>query len=179
MEDTLRANRRSGRAIRAPIFVLELPRTGTTILPGLLASDRASRVPMSWEVMTPWPPPEHATFERSAHRETGRVLEASNRSSRASGDPSHGRLHRRNRRHGVRSSRRSLHHHASRAGLPGVAQVDRPPLYRSHRRWLQYFQWRAGRARVLKSPGHLWTLDALLAVYGRAHRATHHRSRRW
>jgi hypothetical protein len=64
MEDTLRANPEIEAApIHAPIFVLGLPRTGTTILHELLALDRASRVPMSWEVMTPWPPPERVTFE--------------------------------------------------------------------------------------------------------------------
>jgi hypothetical protein len=44
--------------------------------------------------------------------------------------------------------------------------IDWRPVYASHRRWLQYLQWKAPGARwVLKSPGHLWTLDALLAEY--------------
>ena len=39
-------------------------------------------------------------------------------------------------------------------------------MYANHRRWLQYFQWKVPATRwVLKSPGHLWALDALLAVY--------------
>ena len=48
--------------IRQPIFIVGLPRTGTTILPELLAQDPANRVPMTWEVMHPWPPPERATY---------------------------------------------------------------------------------------------------------------------
>ena len=57
--------------IRQPIFIVGLPRTGTTILHELLAQDPANRVPMTWEVMHPWPPPERDTYEtdpRIAHR---------------------------------------------------------------------------------------------------------------
>jgi hypothetical protein len=44
--------------------------------------------------------------------------------------------------------------------------IDATPAYRWHRQHLQYLQWRCrGQRWVLKSPGHLWTLDALLAVY--------------
>src|SRR5262245_51299884 len=49
--------------IRKPIFVVGLPRTGTSILHELLAQDPANRVPMTWEVMYPWPPPARASFE--------------------------------------------------------------------------------------------------------------------
>jgi hypothetical protein len=39
-------------------------------------------------------------------------------------------------------------------------------VYAAHKRQLQYLQWRCPAERwVLKSPGHLWALDALLAVY--------------
>jgi hypothetical protein len=43
--------------VRAPVFIIGLPRTGTSILHELLAEDRQSRVPMTWEAMHPWPPP--------------------------------------------------------------------------------------------------------------------------
>src|SRR5678815_3791598 len=49
-----------------PLFVVGLPRTGTSILHELLAQDPANRVPMTWEVMHPWPPPERATYETDA-----------------------------------------------------------------------------------------------------------------
>src|SRR5579864_8515789 len=51
------------RDIRPPIVVLGQPRTGTTILFGVLAQDPANRVPLTWEVDQPWPPPESATYE--------------------------------------------------------------------------------------------------------------------
>ena len=49
-------------------------------------------------------------------------------------------------------------------------------VYAAHRRWLQYLQWRCPAGRwVLKSPGHLWALDALLAVYPDARIVQTHR----
>jgi hypothetical protein len=40
-----------------PLFVLGLPRTGTTVLYGMLAANPAMRSPASWEVARPFPPP--------------------------------------------------------------------------------------------------------------------------
>lgn len=47
--------------IERPIFVLGLPRTGTTVLYGLLAANPAIRAPASWEVARPFPPPTPQT----------------------------------------------------------------------------------------------------------------------
>src|SRR5215813_1369311 len=52
--------------IQQPIVIIGLPRTGTTILHELMAQDPANRVPMTWEVMHPWPPPERATYTTDA-----------------------------------------------------------------------------------------------------------------
>ncbi len=48
--------------IKRPLFVVGLPRTGTTILHSLLGQDPTIRTPLSWEVAMPFPPPEAATF---------------------------------------------------------------------------------------------------------------------
>jgi hypothetical protein len=59
------------------------------------------------------------------------------------------------------------------------AWLDRADLrwvYAAHRRQLQYLQWRCPADRwVLKSPGHLWALDALLAIYPDARIVQTHR----
>ncbi len=47
----------AGVAITRPIFIVGQPRTGTTILYDLLAQDPANRVPLTWEVDHPCPPP--------------------------------------------------------------------------------------------------------------------------
>ena len=46
-----------------PIVIVGQGRTGTTILHQLLAQDRATRVPMTWEIDRPMPPPETATYD--------------------------------------------------------------------------------------------------------------------
>jgi hypothetical protein len=43
--------------------------------------------------------------------------------------------------------------------------ADLAPAYRWHRRFLQHLQSRVGGQWVLKSPAHLWHLDALAAEY--------------
>lgn len=49
--------------IERPVFIVGLPRTGTTILHDILAQDPSNRAPLTWETMFPSPPPETATFE--------------------------------------------------------------------------------------------------------------------
>ncbi|MCD9624198.1 sulfotransferase family protein [Rhabdothermincola salaria] len=45
-----------------PVFIIGMPRTGTTILHDILASDPANRAPLTWETMFPSPPPRAETF---------------------------------------------------------------------------------------------------------------------
>ena len=51
------------QVIERPIFIVGLPRTGTTLLYNLLAQDPDNRAPLSWEVEWPVPPPEPETYE--------------------------------------------------------------------------------------------------------------------
>src|SRR5262245_15047904 len=44
--------------IERPVIVIGMGRTGTTILHDLLARDPGNRVPLTWEVDAPCPPPE-------------------------------------------------------------------------------------------------------------------------
>jgi hypothetical protein len=182
MESTLRAHPEIEAApIHAPIFVLGLPRTGTTILHELLALDPSSRVPVTWEVMTPWPPPERATFETDpriavAEKQLGGVEQII---------PGFQGIHRMGARLPQECVAITAYEFASilfttTHRICGyqtwLESIDHRAIYRAHRRWLQYFQWRVPADRwVLKSPGHLWTLDALLAVYPDARIVQTHR----
>lgn len=49
--------------IIAPIFIVGLPRTGSTLLHGLMGAAEGVRVPMFWEMVMPSSPPEAATFD--------------------------------------------------------------------------------------------------------------------
>ena len=167
--------------IRAPIFVLGLPRTGTSILHELLAQDPANRTPMTWEVQRIWPPPERVSFESDP-----RIAEAERHYSGVDRVlPDFRRIHRMGARLPQECVALTCHDFASlvfhtshrvtryQAWLDGA---DLRFVYESHRRQLQYLQWRAPAERwVLKSPGHLWALGDLLAVYPDARIVQTHR----
>jgi hypothetical protein len=157
--------------VRRPLFILGLPRTGTTILHELLAQDPENRVPMTWELMHPWPPPERATYETDprisaveAHfAGVDRLL------------PGFKAMHPMGARlpqecvvltcHDFASMLFSTTHRVTRYQA-WLDSTDLGWVYASHRRQLQYLQWRCPAERwVLKSPGHLWALDALLGEY--------------
>jgi hypothetical protein len=167
--------------IRAPIFVLGLPRTGTSILHELLAQDPANRVPMTWEVQKIWPPPERARFESDP-----RIAEAERHFSGVDRVlPEFKSIHRMGARlpqecvmltcHDFSSLVFHTSHRVSRY-QSWLDAADLRFVYESHRRQLQYLQWHCpGERWVLKSPGHLWALGALLAVYPDARIVQTHR----
>jgi hypothetical protein len=157
--------------VERPLIVMGMGRTGTTILHDLLACDPGNRVPLTWEVDTPCPPPERATYAsdpRVAAAEArlartdqlipgfktmhpmGALLpqECVQMLSTEMASVAFQLLYR------VPSYTRWLHEEAELA-----------PAYRGHRRWLQLLQWRCPGRWVLKSPCHLWHLRALLAEY--------------
>jgi len=171
----------AAQPVRAPLFILGLPRTGTSILHELLAQDPAHRVPWTWEAMWPWPPPEAAT--RTTDPRIARAEAHFARIDRLL--PEFKKMHPMGA-HLPQECVALLAHefatvmHHTTHDVPSyqrwLESIDRRPAYRSHRRQLQYLQWRCPAERwVLKSPEHLWTLDALLAVYPDARIVQTHR----
>ena len=80
------------RKIERPVFVLGIPRTGTTLLSNLLAADPARRSPLEWEIDEPVPPATTATLKTdpralarleqhrqllAAHPEAGKIYRSS------------------------------------------------------------------------------------------------------
>jgi hypothetical protein len=168
-------------AVRAPLVVVGLPRTGTSILHELLAQDPANRVPMSWEVMRPWPPPERATFETDRRiAEVDAHLAGVDRVL-----PDFKKIHPMGARLPQECVALTAHDFATMIyhtthRVPSyqawLESADLRWVYASHRRQLQYLQWKAPAERwALKSPGHLWALDALLAEYPDARLVFTHR----
>ena len=158
--------------IREPVFVLGLPRTGTTILYNLLELDPDNRAPLSWEVMMPSPPPGLDTTKQPDPRiaETDRLL---NRVDRLA--PDFRKIH----PLGATLPQeciaitthplQSIQFHTTHRVPSYQAWLDRQDLrpgYEWHKRFLQHLQWRAGGERwLLKAPAHLFGMDALSAVY--------------
>ncbi len=157
--------------IRRPIVITGLPRSGSTLLHGLLAQDPANRIPQTWEMLSPSPPPERASYERDARiSTTERQLRWFHRLV-----PEFRRIHRVGARlpeectvilsHSFLSSQ-----FCSMYTVPSyqawVRGQDLRPAYELHRRFLQQLQWRCPGTRwILKAPAHLPALRELCAVY--------------
>jgi hypothetical protein len=154
--------------IRQPLFIVGLPRSGTTLLHMLLAADPEHRAPLTWEVMTPSPPTRD-----SEKRRIQRAMQSCNCLNWLA--PTF------------------RHVHAVGAELPQECvglmtptfmsdqfdtmyyvpsyrawffRQDLLPAYQYHRRFLQHLQVRQSAPRwVLKAPTHMFALPTLLSVY--------------
>lgn len=171
---------REGRVPR-PVFITGMPRTGTTLLHGLLAQDPVARSPLGWETMFPSPPPQRARFNRDKRIEIAqfqmrwlyRII------------PEFRKIH----PVGARLPQECLvvtapsfysfqfqtTHHVPTYEAWLEAQ-DLTPSYVGHKQFLQHLQWRcAGDWWVLKAPAHIFGLPELFGVYPDAHVVMTHR----
>lgn len=157
--------------IRRPIVITGLPRTGSTLLHGLLAQDPAHRVARTWETMYPSPPPQRATYHNDVRADlAGRQLAWFHRLS-----PEFQKIHPVGARlpeecvimlsHSMLSFQFSTSYYVP-SFQTWLDQQDLTDAYRCHYRFLQQLQWRCpGERWVLKAPSHLPGLAALGAVY--------------
>jgi hypothetical protein len=154
--------------VTAPIVVLGLPRTGTTLLHRLLAERPGMRGPLLWELLAPRPtsdPDGDAARRRHAAERMTRLARRAAPAMQTAHDLGADR---------PEEDLFALPHQLAwntRAPLPGYRNwyVDRDatPDYVYLRQQLQVMQWggRSPRRWVLKTPFHLWKMDALLAVF--------------
>lgn len=157
--------------IEAPLFIVGLPRTGSTALSNLIARDPEIRSLRLWESLDPVPPPETATEHtdpRIAATQAG--LDAMDAvyprmkalyPQTATGPTECQDL--------LGMAFRTTHFDGM-ARVPSyldwTLEADMTPAYEYHRRVLKLLQWRCPPKRWhLKTPVHLLTLDALSAVY--------------
>jgi hypothetical protein len=157
-----------GRPIARPLFITGLPRSATTFLHALLAEDPGNAVPRCWQLIYPYP---KRTFGRDRRRrQVGLQLAIFRLLSPGVGD-----LH-------------PLFADAPQECTDITAQVFESPRFDTthhvpsyqawydaarhesafafHRRFLQHLDTQMpGRHWVLKSPDHVFDLDAIAAVY--------------
>ncbi len=150
-------------------------RTGTTILHDLLAQDPATRVPLTWEVDRPCPPPETATYDTDPRiADVDATLEGIDLvlSGFRAMHPMGARLAEECVRITASEFRSMIF--PTQYRVPSYARwllhdADMAPAYQWHRVFLQHLQsHHAGERWVIKSPGHIWALDALLREYPKA-----------
>jgi hypothetical protein len=158
--------------IVAPIIIVGLPRTGTSILHDLMAQDPSMRAPLSWEVERPVPAPRTDTFAtdpRIAEAQAGFDLVDSIIPGFTAFHELGAQLAQEDVRMWTsefRSMQLSLQFEVPEYNRWLLHDADMAPAYRWHHRFLQHLQSEHMADRwLLKSPAHLWQLDVLLAEY--------------
>jgi len=157
--------------VERPVFIVGMPRTGTTLLFNLLWQDPVNRAPMTWEVHIPHPPPRRETFETDA-RIVAVEKQFANFERLVPWLPA---IHEFGARLPQECVPLCAHEFLS---VQWMSTFDVPdyqawldgqdvlPAYRYHKRFLQHLQSEhAGQRWVLKSPEHLPNIDTLLEVY--------------
>jgi hypothetical protein len=163
--------------VTPPIVIVGQARTGTTILFDLLAQDPATRAPLTWEIDRPVPPPETATYDTDPRiDEVDAILSGVDLLM-----PDFRKMHPMGARLAqecvsiTNSDFRSVifptQYHVPSYAKWVIDEADMAPAYRWHRRYLQHLQSRhpEGEAPadrwLVKSPAHIWCLDALIGEY--------------
>src|SRR5262245_13643049 len=165
--------------IREPLFIVGLPRSGTSVLHRLLGADPEHRSPLMWEVRSPSPPTRHDEKRRIQRARQGC-----------------------NFFNWVAPTFRYVHTVGAEIPQECVSLMtptflsdqfdamyyvpsyrtwffrqDLRPAYKYHRRFLQHLQFRrAARRWILKAPTHMFALPALLSVYPDARFVQTHRT---
>jgi hypothetical protein len=162
----------AGGAVDQPIVIVGQPRTGTTILYDLLALDPDLRAPLSWEVDQPVPPPKTVTFDTDPRiDEVQATLDMADLLIPGFTDfhPMGARLAQECVRITAGDFRSMIF--PTQYRLPAyntwlLHEADLAPAYRWHRQFLQHLQSAHPATQwLLKSPAHLWHLDALAGEY--------------
>jgi hypothetical protein len=166
--------------VTAPIFILGLPRSGTTFLHSLLGQDSESLVPRAWQTIYPAPRP--ADFRADSDRRVRSV----DRQFQLFGDlaPGFAELHpitgdspqecSEITAHVFQSLRFDTTFRVPRylAWLEARGHGD---AFAFHRRFLQFLQDGVASRWVLKCPDHTFCLDDILATYPDARFVVVHR----
>lgn len=170
------------QTIVRPVFLTGLPRSGTTLLHGMLACDPANRTPLTWEVMFPSPPPATVTDEARIRTADGSLRWLDRLA------PAFKRIH----PVGALLPQECIAITAHNFTSIEFHTLWRVPDYQAwferddprrayffHRRFLQHLQrGRPGGRWVLKAPAHLFDLGSLFAVYPDARLVQMHRDPR-
>jgi hypothetical protein len=154
--------------IRQPLFIVGLPRSGTTLLHNLLAADPEHRSPLMWEVMSPSPPT--VTDEKRRIRRATQSCNFFNwlaptfRYVHAVGPELPQECV------GLMTPTFMSDQFDTMYYVPSYRawffQQDLRPAYEYHRRFLQHLQFRRPAHRwILKAPTHMSAMPELLSVY--------------
>jgi hypothetical protein len=167
--------------IEAPVFLMGLPRSGTTYFQYLFDRDRRFRLIRTWEASMPSPPP--GFDPQSVTRRRAEWVEMQKRRGHFEGFEA---LHLYDE-DGSDECHAFLEQSYGAAGLHNLFRVptyfdwlmdelDLVQTYRIHKRQLQALQWRSERKPwALKYPNHVIAMNEILEVYPDARFVMTHR----
>jgi hypothetical protein len=159
------------RRIEKPIFVMGVPRTGTTLLSNLIAADPARRSPLTWEIDDPVPPAESRELLTQDPRAQARLAQEK---AMLEARPEMGKYYRSSAIYPNECVFFMAHDFKtvmieSKGVLPNyrdfVFSADMGSAYAYHRKFLQVLQHHVGGTWNCKMPSHALYLDALFAEY--------------
>ena len=159
--------------ITAPVFIIGMPRTGTTILHSLLHEDVNHRSPLAWECLLPSPVPEPSTFSdnpqlNTIKKEFGQLFKLV---------PDFQKKHHMTAESpqeciGITALDFNSFQTCAQVYIPSylkwfAEESDQLQTMRFHRRFLQYLESGGVRSErwLLKTPVHMMRLSALFEVY--------------
>ncbi|MBE9190490.1 sulfotransferase [Gloeocapsopsis crepidinum LEGE 06123] len=157
--------------IARPLFILGMPRSGTTLLHNLLTQDPTSRWLHLWELASPSPPPEYRN--RNSDPRIQKVEKFVRRYNTLA--PQLATAHNLNPQGPEECNPLFEHEFASlifelRANVKRYTEwmetYDMVRVYQFYRQQLQLLAWHyPGAHWVLKAPAHIFYLDALIKVF--------------
>ena len=159
------------RPVERPVFVMGVPRTGTTLMSNLLAADPARRSPLTWEIDDPVPLAASSALLTSDPRALARLAQEK---AMLEANPDMGKYYRGSAVYPNECVFFMAHDFKtlmieSKGVLPEykefIFSCDMTSAYEYHKKFLQLLQKDAGGVWNVKKPSHALWLETILKVY--------------
>lgn len=159
------------RPVERPVFVMGVPRTGTTLMSNLLAADPARRSPLTWEIDDPVPPVASNALLTTDPRALARLEQEK---AALAANPAMGKYYRGSAIYPNECVFFMAHDFKtlmieSKGRLPGykefIFSCDMTSAYEYHKKFLQLLQHHTSGVWNVKKPSHSLWLETILKVY--------------